>query len=242
MMRSTHPVPWRLVIELVRDVVLRRRRSFRQDALYCVANRYPPLQVYGEQYIPSQGPCLITFNHYFRPGFKAWWLALGIGSLIPVEMFWILAGAWTYPDFLRRNLLTPASQVLFRRLAGVYGFTTMPPIPPRPQDVEARASAVRRVLAYARHMDKPVIGLAPEGMDSPVGELGKPPPGAGRFIQQLTRIGLMLVPVGAFEEGDVVCLRFGPSYRLEVADDLSPQKRDQYASALVMDRIRELID
>jgi hypothetical protein len=55
-------------------------------------------------------------------------------------------------------------------------------MPPRPQDVAARAASVRSLLTYVIHKgSKVIIGLAPEGHDQPDGMLIKPAPGLGRF-------------------------------------------------------------
>jgi hypothetical protein len=56
---------------IARDVVLLRHRNFHKDAKLCIENLKPPLQVLGKENIPQQGSCVITFNHYHRPGFGA---------------------------------------------------------------------------------------------------------------------------------------------------------------------------
>ena len=199
------------------------------------------MQVYGIENIPETGPYLVTINHYTRPGFGSWWLALGVSSVLDVEVQWIVAEAWTYPDPLRSRLLTPVTRWMFRRMARVYGFTSMPPMPPRSQDAQARAQAVRRVLEVARRGQRPVIGIAPEGQDFSGERLGSPPPGVGRFIGHLAQAGLRILPVGVYEDGDAFCLHFGSSFALDIPDGLSAAERDHQVSQEVMSQIAILL-
>jgi hypothetical protein len=218
-----------------------RRRSFRADARTFVAGLRPPLRVVGAAHVPQRGPAVLTINHYARPGFQACWLALAASATVPVDVYWGMTAAWTYPDWLRAHTLTPLTRWLFRRLAQVYGFTTMPPMPPDPRDAVARAAAVRRVLAYARATPRPVVGLAPEGGDAPGGVLATPPSGVGRFMLHLAARGLPLAPVGGYESDGAFCLHFGPSYRLRLPPGLSADERDARASQIVMQQIAALL-
>jgi hypothetical protein len=141
-------------------------------------------------------------------------------------------------------VITPITRFFFRRLAQVYGFTSMPPMPPDPAEVEARAQAVRRVLEYARRSANPVIGLAPEGRDGPIdqpGVLVEPPLGVGRFVLQLTRLGLPISPAGIFETDSRLCIRFGQPYGLDIPQGLKPDERDQQASREIMLHIADLL-
>ena len=92
----TYYYPPGFVARIARDVVLLRPRDFHKDAKACIENLEPPLQVSGKEYIPQSGPCVITVNHYHRPGFGAQWLALAIAALVPVRMHWIMTGEFTY--------------------------------------------------------------------------------------------------------------------------------------------------
>jgi hypothetical protein len=219
---------------------VRARVSFRRAAQASLAlARCPPLHIEGGQHIPAGGPVLLTINHYTRPGFQAWWLALAVSAVVPVDVHWIVTAAWTYPDPIRARTLTPLSRRLARAAAQVYGFTPMPPMPPDPAQVAARAAAVRRVLAHARTAAQPVIGLAPEGRDAPRGPYAPvaPPPGSGRFMLHLARLGLSIAPVAGFEAGGALCLHFGPPFCLTVPAGLSPAQRDRAAAQRVMAHI-----
>ena len=226
------------------DVLLLRHRDFHQDAKACVGNLNPPLQVLGKGNIPHQGPCVVTVNHYHRPGFGAQWIALAIAALVPVNMHWIMTGEFTYPGKWYEAVGSLGSQMLLKRLAHIYGFTMMPPMPPREKDVEARAAAVREVLNYVRRARDPVLGLAPEGYDppEPEGVLTRPFPGLGRFALLLSKAGLReFNPVGVYEADGFFYIRFGECYVLNVEDNLTPDEKDDRASQIIMGHIAGLL-
>lgn len=240
-MPPRYPLPWRVLGDLVCAALPGRRRTFSADARACMALLQPPAQITGIENIPQTGPYLLTINHYTRPGFGAWWLALAASAALTAEVHWVVTGAWTYPDPLRERLFSPATRWAFQRMAAVYGFTSMPPMPPRAEDTLARARAVRQALAYARRTPQAVIGLAPEGQDFPGGVLGQPPPGVGRFILHLAGMGLRILPVGAFEDGERFCLRFGAAYVLEIPTGFTADERDRLVSRAVMGQIARLL-
>lgn len=223
------------------DLLLARRRSFRSDAIACIQNLKPPLRVLGTENIPRHGPCVLTVNHYHRPGFGAQWFALAMAAMVPVDIHWIITaefGDW------RERYGSPgarASRMLLRRIARIYGFTTMPPMPPRPQDVEARAVSVRAVLEYVRARREPILGLAPEGYDPPSRVLTRPAPGLGRFGLLLARAGLGFVPVGAYEADGFFHLHFGERYELMVRSGLSTDEKDTLATETIMKNIARLL-
>lgn len=226
---------------LIRDILLLRKRDFRKDAQACISNLEPALKVIAPENIPQRGPCVITVNHYHREGFGAQWIALSIASAVPVNMHWIMTGEFTYPGKWYEAIGAVSSQILLKRIAYVYGFSTMPPMPPRAKDVEARAASVRAVLGYVRHAKNPVIGLAPEGHDPPAGVLTRPPSGVGRFARLLSKAGLQFIPVGAYEAEGVFQIHFGESYQLNVAAHLSPNEKDDQASQIIMENIARLL-
>jgi hypothetical protein len=214
-------------------VLLRRRRDFRRDARACIAALEPPLRVLGSEHIPQSGPCLIVMNHYCRPGFQVWWSAMGISSVLGMPHAWILSSTWTAPGKWYEPVKEAGSRLFFLRLAHVYGFLSMPPMPPRPKDVALRAAAVREALAYVERTPKAVLCLAPEGHDMPDGKLGRPPAGVGRFLSLLARGGLPIVPAGAWEEDGALTIRFGAAFRLE-PPAAERETRDRQAAEIVM--------
>jgi hypothetical protein len=110
-------------------------------------------------------------------------------------------------------------------------------MPPRANDVEARAASVRAVLEYVRHTQEPLLGLAPEGYDTQAGDLVRPPSGAGRFGLLLSKAGLKFFPIGAYEADGVFHLHFGRSYELRVETGLAPDEKDQQAAQTIMRNI-----
>ena len=237
MMYPHYSYPLRAIPGLAADTLLGRHRSFRADAVACLARLEPPPRVLGKENIPHSGPCVLTFNHYYRPGFGAWWLALAIASVAPVEMHWIMTGELTYPGKWYAPLGMAGSRWLLKRVSRTYEFTTMPPMPPRPRDVEARARAVREVLSHIKEHPDAILGLAPEGSDQPSGRLSWPASGAGRFGLLLAGRGLRFVPVGAYEAEGALCLSFGSAYKLSLPRGLSPDEKDRQAAKVIMQNI-----
>jgi hypothetical protein len=229
--------PIRLAPGLIANVLFGGHRTFRRDALACVERLKPSLRIFGMENIPQGGPCLITFNHYYRPGFNAWWMALGIAARVPVDMHWVMTGELTFPGKWYARLGMAGSRWLLKRFSRMYGFTSMPPMPPRLRDVEMRAKSVREVLAYARSHPQAILGLAPEGGDQPGGMVTMPPAGAGRFILLLAEQGFPLLPVGCYEEAGEFCLCFGASYRLQLPRGLGPDEKDRQAASTIMSAI-----
>lgn len=246
-MWPNYPLPIGLGARLAIAIMLRKHINFAQQARSYSSRLGPQIVTVGTQNIPRTGPCLITINHYSRTGFRSWWLAISVSAAVPVDIRWIITNAWTFPDKVQARFLTPITDALFPQIAWCLDFSTMPPMPPRPQDLERRSQGVRSVLHDTRRIleigegDQLMIGLAPEGGDTPGGALAPPPPGAGRFIEQLARMGLVIVPVGIYEESGRLCLNFGAGYNLSVPSGISKHERDRDVSWLVMEQIATLV-
>jgi hypothetical protein len=236
-----YSLPPRTVTSLLRDLILARRRSFRTDALACLGRLKPSLRVFGEENIPQTGPCVVTFNHYYRPDFSAIWMPISIAALVPAEMHFVMTGELTYPGKWYAPLGMFLSKIVLQCAAHVYGFTAMPPMPPREKDVEARAESVRKVLEVARRQKNVIIGLAPEGGDQPGGRLTMPASGAGRFVLLLSAAGLRFIPAGIFEADGALCLHFGAAYELTVPRGLSADEKDHVAAKTMMGNIAGLL-
>jgi hypothetical protein len=150
-----------------------------------------------------------------------------------------MTAAWTFPQSKwKAQVLTPVTRWVFNRLARVYGFVTMPPMPPAPDEVEARAAAVLRTIRLARRVTPQggMVGLAPEGMDTP-GKLGGPPQGAGTFIALLVEAGLPVLPVGVTEREGRLRLSFGQLFIPEIPSGRF--ERDLAVTQQVMTSIAE---
>jgi len=244
-------LPRRMMPGFAWSVLALRARSFARDAHTALACLRPSMQVLGSEHIPAAGPCLVACNHYSPPWFPSWWLVLSIGAAVAShrapgadpEIHWVMAGAWTYPDSpWRRRIMTPATWWAFRRVAQVYGFVTMPPMPPDPTEVEARARAVRQTLRLAKRL-APVggmLGLSPEGQAVRDAQVIEPPPGVGEFIAHLVRAGLPVLPAGVAETGGRLRLSFGPVFVPELP--AGREERDRQVSRQVMEAIGRLLD
>ncbi len=222
------------LLSITGSVLFGGRRSFKQDALDCLALLDPPARWMGVEHLPLSGPCLITFNHYYRPGFSAWWMALALSAANPVDMHFVMTSELTFPGKWYAGFGRTGSRWLLKRFAKIYGFTRMPSMPPRPGDVNARANAVRSALAFARSHPQAFIGLAPEGGDQTGGVLNWPPTGSGRFMLLLAEMGFPIIPAGVFEENGTLRLHFGELYRLRIPIEPSVEGRDRVAAGIVM--------
>lgn len=233
-MPPVYPTPWKLLPSLATAMLFRRQRSFHKDASTAVNLLQPPLEVRGKEHIPASGPFLLTLNHYGRPGFMAWWLVFSLSATLPVEVHWVMTGAWIFPGKWYETLVGRLTAWLFRQIARVYDFTNMTPIAPFSNEVEGRARSVRRALEHARQVPLPVIGLAPEGRNHPGAVLGPLPPGVGRFIAKLAPHCKVILPAGIFELDTHPCLQFGAPYRLEWPASLSGAALDTHIGQIVM--------
>ena len=231
------PTPYGTALRAAASLLIGRKRGFRDDARREIAALQPPLQVTGQENIPAAGPCLVTVNHYGRPGFWAWWLAFAIAAVVPAEMHWIMTREIAHRGEKRSQVLRLLTRLGIRGLGRVYGFTLMPPMPPDPAEVTERSLALRRLFTTIRSTPAPFVGLSPEGATLPGGALGWPPPGSGKMMLHMARHGLKILPTGAYETGGAFHLSFGPLYTLDLPPGLPREAADREASRLVMSRI-----
>ena len=223
------------------DLVLLHRRDLCQDAKACIDHLSVGLKVVGRENIPQQGGCVLTINHYHRPGLGAQWIALAATALVPLKIRWAVTGELMCQEKWYQAVGSRASRVFLRRLAALYGLISMPPMPPRPKDVAARAASVRAILEYVRQENDPVLGISPEGYNSPHGALARPAAGFGRFALLLSRAGMKFIPVGGYEEDGIFHLHFGTEYELSIPGDLSTEEKDEQAMEIIMRNIACLL-
>jgi hypothetical protein len=61
-----------------------------------------------------------------------------------------MTAAWTFAESAwKRHCVAPVTRWAFARVARVYGFVPMPPVPPDPDEVEARDRKVAAQVADA---------------------------------------------------------------------------------------------
>ena len=223
------------------DLLLLRRRDLQQDAKACIERMNARLKVLGRENIPQRGGCVLTINHFHRPGLGAQWIALAVTARVPVPMRWVVTGELMCQGKWYQAIGSRASRIFLRRLAYLYELITMPPMPPRPRDMEARAASVRAILEYIRDRNDPVLGISPEGHNPPNGILTQPAPGFGRFAILLARAGMRFIPVSGYEANGIFHLHFGQEYQLSIRNDLPADERDEQAMRIVMGNIACLL-
>jgi acyltransferase-like protein len=223
------------------DLLLASRRDLQEDAKACIKHMQAELKVWGQENIPQQGGCVLTINHFHRPGLGAQWIALAVTALVPLKMRWAVTGELICQGKWYRAIGSRASRLFLPRLAYLYDLITMPPMPPRSQDVEARAESVRTILRYVRRERDPVLGISPEGHDSPNGVLSRPAPGFGRLAWLLSKTGMQFIPAAGYEVDGIFHLHFGKAYQLCVRSSLSMDERDNQATRLVMENLACLL-
>lgn len=241
--------PWRLLVGLGWSVLTLQRRSFASDAQAAIARVRPQPAIVGAEHIPARGPCLVACNHFHYGNRGGWWTALLVSAALSAhrapeadrELRWVMTDAWTYPEGTwKSRILTPLSRWVFRRVARVYGFVSMPPMPPRPWELEARALSVLQAVRLARKLAQSggMMGLAPEGRDIEEG-LGEPPENAGRFIALLVEAGLPILPVGVTEAEGRMRVAFGALFRPQIP--AGKEERDTIVAREVMGAIERVI-
>jgi hypothetical protein len=224
----------RVLLGIAWAIFTGRKRSLRKDSL--VATRRVPVKILGAEHIPHGGPGVVVLNHYFRPGFSAAWIGLVISANIPHDLIWVMSAAWTDTPTLKTRLQAAISVPLYPRLAWTYNFISMPPMPPRPHEVEARARAVRQILAAARQPNT-LLAISPEGQDPSGGVLMHPHSGVGRMMYRLDQYGCRFYPIGLYEDDEAIILNFGSSFRLLLPEGLRRDEIDRRAADMVMDKI-----
>ncbi len=240
-MLPKYVLPARFIIQAITAIILRDRRSFKNDARLALSGKHPPLKIIGKENIPQAGPCLILMNHYSRPGYIPIWSAFSISSLLPMESHWLMTYAWTSPNKFWDTYKRRLTRIVFTSICRVYGFIPMPPMPPDPREVTERALAVRSLMALARRNLPIAIGMAPEGRDFPNAVLGWPPSGTGRLLEQLFKTIENVIPVGVYEENDQQVVHFGKPILLKKKEYSNDEEEDSDISGQVMKAIASLL-
>jgi hypothetical protein len=233
----SYKIPKSVLADLAFAALLGRKRRFRAHAVRMMLGIQPPPRVLDEENMPCAGPGIITMNHYHSQALWPPWLASAISALVPVDIHWVMAAGWTDPRRWLDRYKRALSGWVLTRLARVYRFSTMPPMPPSPDEVAQRTASIMRLMSYVRSHPQTLVGMAPEGGDQPGAVLNLPPSGFGKLALAFSRMDIPFYPVGVYEEEGNFYLRFGPSYRLDVEPGLSREQQDLLARRRVMDHI-----
>jgi 1-acyl-sn-glycerol-3-phosphate acyltransferase len=220
--------------------MIRRKKSFRRDARIYTSHLRPPVRYLGLENIPARGPYQIHINHYARPGFNTAWIALSVSAVQPAEVTWVVADQWVFEGNPVRFLLRPAMRYILASIRQVYGFLPMPTMVPGYSDMPERSAAVRRVIRYCRNHPMAIIGLTPEGQDSPQHGVHLAPTGAGKFILQLNRMKLPILPAAMVEKDGCLTVKFGLVFDLPAEIDVPRSQVDKTIRVIVRDQLLEL--
>lgn len=236
-------VRWRLLLPLIGfgiDLLLGRPRSFARDAVRVLAVNPFPRRVEGLERVPAEGAFVLTMNHYSRRGLRPYHCAMVVSAALLERRRGQPEVRWAFTSELRGQRLGPLPLPLwlirwtFRRVARVYGLVVLP----RPEEmVMGRAAALRRLL---RELGQAPVGLTPEG-ERGTGRLVEPPPGSGLFLALLSQQGYPVLPVGVWEEGETLVVRFGCPYSVALERGLSREEQDRLAREQVMVAIGRLM-
>jgi 1-acyl-sn-glycerol-3-phosphate acyltransferase len=219
-----------------------RRKSLRSDALRLTGRITPPVVVDGMANIPASGGYVVVVNHFSRPGFNTAWTALSLAAAIPKEIAFIMSEAWAFAGNPLGFLLRPFMKFVLASINEVYGFLSMPSMAEGFSDPGSRAAAVRRVIQFGRRHPSAVIGIAPEGQDSPELGIGLAPGGGGKFILHLNRMGFQLLPVVVQERSGKLFTKFGQVFDIPLEPGLPSEGIDTYVRQIIRDRLLVLLD
>ena len=234
-------VPVSMILAIAVSVIFGRRRSFTRDAVVVLrANRDRPRRIDGIEHIPADGPFIVVMNHYSRRGLRPFHCGMAVAEAVASvrpgqpEIHWAFTSE--YVDLRIGPVPIPVRFLrwLFGRVARIYGFVT---IARREELVMGRATALRQL---ARLVASDPVGLTPEGLESN-GILIRPQPGAGLFLASIEGHRAPLLPVGLFEDGETLCVRFGEPFRIDVPKHAPRAEQDGLASEQVMLAIGRLL-
>lgn len=223
---------------LVASALFKQRRSFSQDSKQHLRG-VSHFEMHGSPPQPGRFKhgSIVTFNHYWRPGFNSWWMGFALAAAIP-DLKLVITSSFTYPDDWMGRQKDREWRFILGRVIQTYDFIGMPAIPPRPNELADRSNAIRRIVTYLRSAPNPCLGFAPEGRDSPDGMLNMPYPGVGRLLAYLTNsFKLAVQPAGIYEEHGSLILNFGNPYYLDAPQLESTEETDKFVSRKVMQAI-----
>ena len=226
--------PARLQFEIIISMLLGKTRNFQDDAQVVLSSN-ETIKFSGRSFIPIRESFLLTLNHYSRPGFLIIWAAIAIAACLPQSSIWVMTRTWTNRGGGLDAIRTWLTSCLLLRLADIYGFVTMPPMPPVPEEQTERAIGIRKLMQAIRDHPEAALCLAPQGQDFPDGVLGAPPPGTGKLIILLSRHFEKILPVGVYEQDYRLVVNFGKPYR--ISEWVANEDPDERISWCVMRQI-----
>jgi hypothetical protein len=241
--RPEYRVPRIPLLSFGLDLLLGRARSFAGDSRTVLRANAHPRVVEGVDRIPAAGAFILVMNHFSRRGLRPYHCAMIVTDAVAARRSGQPDLRWAFTSEYRGRRLGPVPipltliRWLFRRVALVYGFVI---VPRRQELVVGRAAALRRFVRLV-HQGSPV-GLTPEGAAADAtGPLVEPPEGSGLFLALLGRGGVLLLPVGVFEQGQTLVVRFGAPFVLVTDERATKAEQDRSARTCVMTAIASLL-
>jgi 1-acyl-sn-glycerol-3-phosphate acyltransferase len=234
-------LPTDYLLKIIPSLIFMQKRDFSRDSKEALRSARIKIEIIGRPNIPKKGPVLFLINHFSTPGFSALWLAMSLSASCPGKIIWTMTDAWTFPNRKFRKLFRAASHLVLARIAKVYGFFTFQPISPDPIDIMEQALSVRRILHFAKAHPNSFFSIAPEGRDTPNGNLGNPPPGAGLLIKAFMKLSYCLIPVSFYAASGTCHLNFGKSLSIKLDNILTKEEMDRQISATIMKAIAKLL-
>jgi len=231
--------PLSLLFSVSLSMILRRKRDFLNDAQRITRRIFPPPIILNTDQLSKANTCLVTMNHYSRPGFLVIWAAAALSTALPRSPIWLMTSAWTKRGRGWDRLRTKLTKVLFLRIAEIYGFVTMPPMPPVQEETTERALSIRKLIEMLHSYPNAILCMAPEGRDFLESKLGIPYAGTGKLIVWLVKNLKRIQPVGVYEDNGTLIINFGNAYFLD--QDKNPQLDDEMVIDIVMRKIGSLL-
>jgi hypothetical protein len=230
------------VLKCILARITGRKRSAHADAMRLCAQVKPPIHYEGLENLNLERPFVVTVNHYARPGFSTAWIALSLSAALPPEVTWIMSNEWLFLDSKFAFILRPLMRFVLKSITDAYSLVPMPTMIKGYSTSQQRAAGVREAVKRVRADKNCILGIAPEGMDSPEVGLMLPPSGVGRFLLQLQKMGLSILPAAVFEAEGRLHVHFGAAYQLDDRMERSSAVVDLAARQQVMARIADLIN
>jgi Acyltransferase len=212
----SYPFPWREFGLLALDMTTGRARSMSVDAAAMWQRANSPPLVLDVDAIPATGPVALVLNHYQRRGLWIAWPAGAVTLAIAARrhcesVHWLVTGELRLAQWRNGGPVLPGSSAILGRVAAAYDLVDLPLT-----NRHSRMGAVRRLVGHLGRGG--VIGVFPEGLRGNSTALVEPEAGFDKLLSHLRRRDFPVAPVGVFEDGERLCVRFGAARAPESAD------------------------
>jgi 1-acyl-sn-glycerol-3-phosphate acyltransferase len=242
-LRYRFPLGW--LMEMGRDMLLARPRSFRDDCALAARELPRPPLVDGLEQVPRDGSFILVANHYQRRDLWIGW----VGGLL-CDSLWRVR-----PELACHIITTDCAVVggasvcwtrwLFERAARVWDLILV--TPPEACDADAALSRHHALRASLRRLHRPdgrpvCLLTFPEGINGSTRGLLPAAAGSGRSLLALAASGAPILPVGVWEERTgALHARFGPVWRPVPKEVVAASQVDARMRDEVMRRIAALL-